>query len=65
MNTTLLPTLVEEIEEGDVVEFFNNDRRLVVDFRENGYMNGCWLECADGSTLFYEYGNKVNLVVDA
>lgn len=65
MNTKLLPTLVEEIEEGDVVEFSTNDRRLVVDIRENAYMNGCWFECADYGQLFYEYGSKVNLVVDA
>lgn len=65
MNTKLQPTLVEEIEEGDVVEFFNGDRKLVEDIRENGYMSGCWFECADGAALFYNYGDKVNLVVDA
>ena len=65
MTTKLLPTLVEEIEEGDVVEFFTNDPRLVEDIRENGDMNGRWFECADGQALFYDCGDKVDLVVDA
>ena len=65
MTTRLLLMLVEEIEVGDVVEFFTNDPCLVEDVRENSDMNGCWFECTNGQSVFYKYGDKVNLVVDA
>lgn len=65
MNTKLQHTLVEEIEEGDVVELANGDRRLVEDIRENARMDGVWLEFADRSALFFTYNERVNLVVDA
>lgn len=64
MITTLRPTLVEEIEEGDIIEAATGDYRFVVDIRENARMNGAWLECSDCSALFYQYGNKINRAVD-
>lgn len=62
MNTKHHPTFVEEIEEGDVV-VIDGVELTVEDLHENGRMNGVWFHCG-GLSRFYNYGDKINLVVD-
>jgi hypothetical protein len=62
MNTTKM--LVQDIEPRDHIVYNDTDTRTVEDIRENGEMNGCWLEFEDGSAMFHEYGTSVSVAVD-
>ena len=52
----------ENVVEGDLVIVGTNDIRRVEDLRENGRMDGVWLEFEDRSALFYNYSDIVRLV---
>lgn len=53
-----------EVEEGDVI-LVDGQAKLVEDIRENGRMDGVWLQMAGGHDRFYSYNDIVRLVIDS
>ena len=61
MNTKNIKAI--EIEEGDAI-LVDGEVKLVEDIRENGRMNGVWLQFAGGHDRFYNYDDVVRFVID-
>lgn len=53
-----------EVEEGDII-LVDGELKLVEDIRENGRMNGVWLQMAGGHDRFYNYDDTVRIALDS